>query len=86
MCVPDLLGTQGTFLLFTTRPAERTLQGRRHRASTCRRTDDRIETTRRRARTTRFVEGKPPLDDAAAHRARPRAQPRHASTLGRHEP
>ena len=22
MCVPDLLGTQGTFLYFTTRPAE----------------------------------------------------------------
>ena len=22
MCVPDLLGTQGTFLLFTTRPSE----------------------------------------------------------------
>ena len=30
MCVPDLLGTQGTFLLFTTRPARGTLQGGRH--------------------------------------------------------
>ena len=30
MCVPDLLGTQGTFLLFTTRPASGALQGRRH--------------------------------------------------------
>ena len=29
MCVPDLLGTQGTFLLFTTRPAGDALQGRR---------------------------------------------------------
>ena len=29
MCVPDLLGTQGTFLLYTTRPAGGTLQGRR---------------------------------------------------------
>ncbi len=26
MCVPDLLGTQGTFLLFTTRPAEQEFQ------------------------------------------------------------
>ena len=30
MCVPDLLGTQGTFLLFTTRPVGRALQGGRH--------------------------------------------------------
>ncbi len=39
MCVPDLLGTQGTFLLYTTRPAEKKLQGRRHprRASSERR-------------------------------------------------
>ena len=30
MCVPDLLGTQGTFLLYTTRPAGDALQGGRH--------------------------------------------------------
>ena len=30
MCVPDLLGTQGTFLLYTTRPPAEKLQGRRH--------------------------------------------------------
>ena len=33
MCVPDLLGTQGTFLLFTTRPRGGALQGRRHARS-----------------------------------------------------
>ena len=27
MCVPDLLGTQGTFLLYTTRPAEKRFEG-----------------------------------------------------------
>ncbi len=44
MCVPDLLGTQGTFLLFTTRPA-----GTRFKEGGIRvpvaLTDDRIETT-----------------------------------------
>ena len=30
MCVPDLLGTQGTFLLFTTRPSEEEVQGGRY--------------------------------------------------------
>ena len=36
MCVPDLLGTQGTFLLFTTRPAQR--RASRRAASACRST------------------------------------------------
>ena len=69
MCVPDLLGTQGTFLLFTTRPAERPLQGRR---------SARIEVDARPAIASRrpfegpdnmFVVGNPPLthsDDAHA--------------------
>ncbi len=44
MCVPDLLGTQGTFLLFTTRPpAEAFKEGGAAQAA-CRSTGDRIDT------------------------------------------
>jgi predicted AlkP superfamily phosphohydrolase/phosphomutase len=59
MCVPDLLGTQGTFLLFTTRPADQAFQEgglRRHVALE----GDRVQTTLEGPENT-FLEGTPPL-------------------------
>ena len=76
MCVPDLLGTQGTFLLFTTRPAgERFKEGGLRVPVTV--DGDRIETTVNGPENL-FVVGSPPLqvplritlDRAAAARAR----------------
>ena len=70
MCVPDLLGTQGTFLLFTTRPAGR----RRFKEGGIRIPvdidGDRVDTTVEGPENT-FVAGNPPLTLAAADRARP---------------
>lgn len=59
MCVPDLLGTQGTFLLYTTRPAGAAFKegGLRHEVVV---TGDRIETTLHGPDNT-FVEAHPPL-------------------------
>ena len=52
MCVPDLLGTQGTFLLFTTRPSgERFKEGGIRVAGRARRRSDRDDASR--ARRTR---------------------------------
>ncbi len=60
MCVPDLLGTQGTFLLFTTRPASgRFKEGGVRIPVTVR--DDRVETTLEGPENI-FLEGTPPLD------------------------
>jgi predicted AlkP superfamily phosphohydrolase/phosphomutase len=59
MCVPDLLGTQGTFLLYTTRPpAERFKEGgvRVHVSLA----DDRMAATLEGPENT-FLEGSPPL-------------------------
>ncbi len=59
MCVPDLLGSQGTFLLYTTRPADAAFKegGQRRTVSIV---DDRIVTTVEGPGNT-FVEGEPPL-------------------------
>src|SRR4029453_11607868 len=75
MCVPDLLGTQGTFLLFTTRPAHaRFKEGGLRVALTV--SGDRLETEIRGPDNT-FLAGAPPLtiplslrSDRAARRAR----------------
>ena len=69
MCVPDLLGTQGTFLLFTTRPAgARFKEGgiaRRAVAST----DDRVDDASSKGPENTFVEGEPAADAAARDRS-----------------
>ena len=59
MGVPDLLGTQGTFLLFTTRPAGEAFKegGLRRHVSLV---NDRLETTLEGPDNT-FLEGTPPL-------------------------
>ena len=59
MCVPDLLGTQGTFLLYTTRPAGAAFKegGLRYPITVA---DDRIVTTLQGPENT-FVNGNPPL-------------------------
>jgi predicted AlkP superfamily phosphohydrolase/phosphomutase len=59
MCVPDLLGTQGTFLLYTTRPAGAGFKegGLRHEVVV---SNDRIETTLHGPGNA-FLEGDPPL-------------------------
>ena len=70
MCVPDLLGTQGTFLLYTTRPpAEKFKEGgvRIHVSLT----GDRIDSTLEGPENT-FLEGSPPL--VAADSGRPRSR------------
>ena len=59
MCVPDLLGTQGTFHLFTTRPAGARFKEGGLRVAVAV-TDDRIETEIRGPENT-FVAGTPPL-------------------------
>ncbi len=75
MCVPDLLGTQGTFMLFTTRPA-----GEKFKEGGVRLplelNGDRCETVLQGPGNT-FLEGEPPLElpltieiDRAAGRAR----------------
>ena len=69
MSVPDLLGTQGTFLLFTTRSGRRALQGGRHAS---RPSPSRATASRRRSRGRR-IRLRPtarPLAGAAAHCAR----------------
>jgi predicted AlkP superfamily phosphohydrolase/phosphomutase len=71
MCVPDLLGSQGTFLLYTTRPADAAFKegGQRRTVSIV---DDRIVTTVEGPGNT-FVEGEPPLTVALSVRLdRPR--------------
>jgi predicted AlkP superfamily phosphohydrolase/phosphomutase len=59
MCVPDLLGTQGTFLLYTTRSADTAFKegGLRYPVTVA---DGRIVTTLQGPENT-FVEGNPPL-------------------------
>lgn len=59
MCVPDLLGTQGTFLLYTTRPAGTRFKegGIRYDVSV---SNDLVETTVYGPGNT-FIEGEPPL-------------------------
>ena len=59
MCVPDLLGTQGTFLLYTTRPPGAAFKegGLRHQLSIV---DDRVETSLH-GPDNMFAEGNPPL-------------------------
>ena len=60
MCVPDLLGTQGTFLLYTTRPAEKkfTEGGLRFQLE---KNGTRMETTLQGPENM-FLEGSPPLE------------------------
>jgi predicted AlkP superfamily phosphohydrolase/phosphomutase len=60
MCVPDLLGSQGTFLLFTTRPAQTRLKegGLRVPVSVV---DDRV-VARVQGPENLFVDGGPPLE------------------------
>lgn len=59
MCVPDLLGTQGTFMLYTTRPAGRAFKegGLRHQVTI---DHDHLDTTLH-GPDNAFVEGTPPL-------------------------
>ena len=60
MCVPDLLGTQGTFLLFTTRPSgERFKEGGQRVPVVVQ--DDRVETVVKGPENM-FVAGSPPLE------------------------
>jgi len=75
MCVPDLLGSQGTFLFYTTRPADRTFKegGLRFPLKP---NGDTFETTLKGPENM-FLEGNPPLEipltirlDRAAKRAR----------------
>jgi predicted AlkP superfamily phosphohydrolase/phosphomutase len=75
MCTPDLLGTQGTFLLFTTRPAETKFKEGGIRVPLAP-NGDRFE-TRLQGPENVFREGRPPLEaplrivlDRAAQRAR----------------
>ena len=75
MCVPDLLGTQGTFLLFTTRPENAAFQEGGVRVGVTAQ-DDRIVTTLQGPENT-LLDGNPPLTlpvrihlDRAAGRAR----------------
>ena len=75
MCVPDLLGTQGTFLLFTTRPASGKFKEGGIRVEVERR-GDRIDTALEGPENM-FVAGNPPLAipmaltiDRAARRVR----------------
>lgn len=60
MCVPDLLGTQGTFLLYTTRPAEQKFKegGLRFQLE---KNGDRMETTLQGPENV-FRDGNPPLE------------------------
>ena len=60
MCVPDLLGTQGTFLLFTTRPASGAFKEGGLRVEVERR-GDRIDTAIQ-GPDNMFVAGNPPLE------------------------
>ncbi len=59
MCVPDLLGTQGTFLLFTTRPASAKFKEGGQRVEVERK-GDRIDTAIQ-GPDNMFIEGNPPL-------------------------
>jgi predicted AlkP superfamily phosphohydrolase/phosphomutase len=59
MCVPDLLGTQGTFLLFTTRPASGKFKEGGQRVDVERK-GDRIDTAIQ-GPDNMFVDGNPPL-------------------------
>ena len=81
MCVPDLLGTQGTFLLFTTRPAAGRFKEGGIRVPVAL-AGDRIETTDRRVRRTCFVEGEPAADAAVAACARSRDAASSAPIIG----
>ena len=60
MCVPDLLGTQGTFLLYTTRPAEKAFKEGGIRVP-LEKTGSAMETTLRGPDNS-FVDGSPPLE------------------------
>jgi predicted AlkP superfamily phosphohydrolase/phosphomutase len=75
MCVPDLLGTQGTFLLYTTRPAEKRFKEGGIRIELPRNGSRMV--TRIEGPENAFREGHPPLEtpmvielDRAAGRAR----------------
>jgi predicted AlkP superfamily phosphohydrolase/phosphomutase len=75
MCVPDLLGTQGTFFLYTTRPAEKRFKEGGIRVELPR-NGDRME-TRLEGPENLFRDGNPPLEipmvievDRAKQRAR----------------
>jgi predicted AlkP superfamily phosphohydrolase/phosphomutase len=75
MCTPDLLGSQGTFLLYTTRPAETKFKEGGFRVGLPA-GGDRFQTSVKGPENA-FLEGKPPLEapmsivlDRAARRAR----------------
>jgi len=77
MCTPDLLGSQGTFLLYTTRPADKRFKEGGIRVP-LRGDGDRFQTSVKGPENA-FLEGKPPLEapmsielDRAARRARVR--------------
>ena len=82
MCVPDLLGTQGTFLFYTTRPADEEVQGRRLRFQL---DAQRLPAWRRRSQGPEnlFRDGNPPLEvPLAIDRSTVRPVPaRHESTV-----
>lgn len=59
MCVPDLLGTQGTFLLFTTRPADQRFKEGGVRVHVSLANDEMVATLEGPGNT--FLEGSPPL-------------------------
>jgi len=77
MCTPDLLGSQGTFFLYTTRPADKKFKEGGIRVALPA-GGDRFQTTVKGPENA-FLEGKPPLEvpmsialDRAARRARVR--------------
>ena len=84
MCVPDLLGTQGTFLLFTTRPGERQV---RRRAVSASRSNARATASTRRIQgpDNMFVDGNPPLTIPMTHDDRSRGAAACSVTHRRHD-
>ena len=71
MCTPDLLGTQGTFLLYTTRKAEGTFKEGGIRVELPRNGNRRFETVIQGPENA-FREGNPPLEIPDAHPGGPR--------------
>ena len=73
MCVPDLLGTQGTFFVLTTRPAGEALHRRRHAHSLG---APAVDATDIEGPENLFVAGNPPLTLAIKIATRPRRDAR----------
>jgi len=62
MCIPDLLGTQGTFMLFTTRPESEAFQEGGMRVELSRNGSDSSYEARIQGPENAFFEGNPPME------------------------